>query len=118
METLSNLALGLAREVGQPPRTIAERLAAGFPRDASIFESVEVAGPGFLNFRYSAAFVAAQSGNLDLSAAAGTFTQRWFNPRDGLFAGTPLQVAGGSSLPLGTPPEGGLGKDWVVLLTR
>ena len=55
----TNLALGLAREAKRPPRAIAEALAQGFPRDVALFEAPEVAGPGFLNFRYSDAFVAA-----------------------------------------------------------
>jgi arginyl-tRNA synthetase len=54
----TNLALGLARELKRPPRALAEQLAAAFPRDPDLFESVEVAGPGFVNFRYSPAFLA------------------------------------------------------------
>jgi arginyl-tRNA synthetase len=53
----TNLAMTLAREVKRPPRAIAESLAAAFPRDA-VIDAVEVAGPGFLNFRYAAAFLA------------------------------------------------------------
>ena len=54
----TNLALGLAREAKRSPRAIAEALAAAFPRDPAVFASVEVAGPGFLNFRYAPAFLA------------------------------------------------------------
>ncbi len=53
----TNLALGLAREAKRPPRAIGEALAAAFPRDPSVFASVDVAGPGFLNFRYAPAFL-------------------------------------------------------------
>ena len=53
----TNLALLLARELSMPPRAVAEKLAAGFPADASTWSSVEVAGPGFLNFTYSDAFL-------------------------------------------------------------
>ena len=53
------LTLSLAREVRRPPRTLAESLAAAFPRDPAVFSGVEVAGPGFLNFRYSPRFLAA-----------------------------------------------------------
>ena len=53
----TNLALLIAREVGRPPRAVAETLAGAFPRDPATFASVEVAGPGFLNFRYSEAFL-------------------------------------------------------------
>ena len=53
----TNLALLVGKEVGRPPRRVAEALAAAFPRDPELFASVEVAGPGFLNFRYSDAFL-------------------------------------------------------------
>jgi len=36
---------------------VAERLAAAFPRDHALFSAIEVAGPGFLNFRYSQPFL-------------------------------------------------------------
>jgi len=54
----TNLALGLAREAKRSPRAIAEALVAAFPRDPAVFASVEVAGPGFLNFRYAPALLA------------------------------------------------------------
>ena len=54
----TNLALTLAKEVGQPPRALAEVLAARFPRDPGVIAEVTVAGPGFLNFRYAPAFLA------------------------------------------------------------
>jgi arginyl-tRNA synthetase len=53
----TNLALLLAKDLGRPPRAIAETLAASFPSDPSTLGAVEVAGPGFLNFRYSDAFL-------------------------------------------------------------
>ncbi|HEY2955730.1 MAG TPA: hypothetical protein VGK89_10830, partial [Candidatus Eisenbacteria bacterium] len=53
----TNLALLLGRELGRPPRAVAESLVAAFPRDPEMFSSLEVAGPGFLNFRYSDAFL-------------------------------------------------------------
>jgi arginyl-tRNA synthetase len=53
----TNLAMVLARESRRPPRQLAEALAAAFPRDPELFEAIEVAGPGFLNFRYSPAFL-------------------------------------------------------------
>ncbi|MBI1798098.1 MAG: arginine--tRNA ligase [Candidatus Eisenbacteria bacterium] len=53
----TNVALLAAKEAGEKPRALAEKLAAAFPRDAALFESVEVAGPGFLNFRYAPEFL-------------------------------------------------------------
>jgi len=54
----TNLCLLIAREAGRPPRALAEAIAANFPRGGGIVGAVEVAGPGFLNFRYSDAFTA------------------------------------------------------------
>ncbi len=48
----SNVALQLAGQLGQPPRQIAERLAATIQeRLADVVSEVSVAGPGFLNLR-------------------------------------------------------------------
>jgi arginyl-tRNA synthetase len=67
----TNLALLIAKEVGRPPRAVAEALAAAFPPSPSTFASVEVAGPGFLNFRYSQAFLERLPGLI--LEAGGTF---------------------------------------------
>ncbi len=47
----TNLALALAKRLDRKPREFAGELAAGisFPKD--VIESVEIAGPGFINFR-------------------------------------------------------------------
>jgi arginyl-tRNA synthetase len=55
----TNVALTLAKEAKRAPRAIAESLAKAFPLAGGPFAAVEVAGPGFLNFRYSDAFIAA-----------------------------------------------------------
>ncbi len=57
------------------------------------------------------------SGTLDLSAAKGTFQQRWYNPRNGAFEGKTKPITGGSRVPLGTPPTDA-DEDWVVLIAR
>ncbi|MDH5508957.1 MAG: arginine--tRNA ligase [Nitrospinota bacterium] len=46
----TNLAMILAARLKKKPRDLAEKLAAAF-LDDDLFESVEVAGPGFMNFR-------------------------------------------------------------------
>ncbi|MGH7741616.1 MAG: arginine--tRNA ligase [Candidatus Eiseniibacteriota bacterium] len=51
----TNLALLVAKQRGEKPRELATRIAEAFPRDPEQFEKIEVAGPGFLNFRYSQA---------------------------------------------------------------
>lgn len=47
----SNAALILAKQLGEAPRGIAERVKELFDASAAGVTSVEVAGPGFLNFR-------------------------------------------------------------------
>jgi arginyl-tRNA synthetase len=53
-----NVAMTLAREVKRSPRQIAEEIAERLDLDAAGVQSVEVAGPGFLNFRLSTGAVA------------------------------------------------------------
>ncbi len=47
----SNVALTLARPLRRKPREIAEEIVARLDTDAAGVRSVEVAGPGFINFR-------------------------------------------------------------------
>jgi arginyl-tRNA synthetase len=49
----TNVAMQLAKLVGENPRSIAEKLA-GVLSQTSYFESVDIAGPGFINMRVSA----------------------------------------------------------------
>jgi arginyl-tRNA synthetase len=53
----TNLAMLLGKEQKRAPRPLAEALAGAFPRDPALFSTVEVAGPGFLNFRYAPEFL-------------------------------------------------------------
>ena len=53
----SNLALAMAGPLGEPPRRIAERLAEQFETRGTRVRSLEVAGPGFLNFRLHSAWL-------------------------------------------------------------
>jgi hypothetical protein len=57
--------------------------------------------------------------DLDLSAAKGTFTVKWFNPRTGgdLLNGSVNTVNGGGSVALGTPPADAT-EDWLVVIRR
>ena len=50
-----NAAMVLAKAVGQNPRALAEQIAAGLKGDKDV-QSVDVAGPGFINIRLSDAF--------------------------------------------------------------
>ena len=48
----SNIAMRLAKSLGQPPRQVAESIIERLP-ESGLVESVEIAGPGFINFRLS-----------------------------------------------------------------
>ncbi|MDT8340424.1 MAG: arginine--tRNA ligase [Longimicrobiales bacterium] len=54
----TNVAMTLARALKRPPREIAHEIADRMDRAAAGVTAVEVAGPGFLNFRFSSASVA------------------------------------------------------------
>lgn len=49
----TNAALALARSLGRPPRGIAEELVGRLDRARAGIRTVEIAGPGFINFRLS-----------------------------------------------------------------
>ena len=49
-----NIALILSGKLGRPSRDIAVEIAASIEKDTAGIASIEVAGPGFLNFRLSA----------------------------------------------------------------
>jgi len=49
------LAMELAKILHQPPRKIAERIVSACDKD--IFESMEIAGPGFINFKFKKSFI-------------------------------------------------------------
>jgi len=67
----SNVAMLLAKPLGRPPRQIAEEIAQRLDLQAAGVTAVEVAGPGFLNFRLTAGAVASVLG--DILAADGAF---------------------------------------------
>jgi len=78
----TNLAMKLARPLRRAPLEIAEALAAALRTgpDAALFESVEVARPGFLNLRVAAqAYEALVAGVLAAPAAWGRIPA--VNPR-------------------------------------
>jgi len=54
----TNFCMLVAKEAGLPPRKLAEAIVAHFPADGGIVGGAEIAGPGFLNFRYTDAFLA------------------------------------------------------------
>ncbi|WP_106849470.1 arginine--tRNA ligase [Blastococcus sp. Marseille-P5729] len=59
----TNIAMRLAKPAGMPPRDLAAKIAAELEKDDAI-ESVEVAGPGFLNITLNAASLGALAGSI------------------------------------------------------
>jgi arginyl-tRNA synthetase len=55
-DVASTVALTLARPLRRPPRQIAAELLAELKADSDLIESVEIAGPGYLNFRLGAPY--------------------------------------------------------------
>ena len=54
----TNVAMQLARPLRRAPRQIAEALVEALTLDPKRIEGVEIAGPGFINFRFSNAYLA------------------------------------------------------------
>lgn len=54
----TNFCMLVAKEAGQSPRAIADAIVKHFPADHPVIGAVEVAGAGFLNFRYRDSFTA------------------------------------------------------------
>ena len=52
----SNVAMGLSKKLGKPPRAVAEAIIKTIEID-DICESPEIAGPGFINFRLKPEFL-------------------------------------------------------------
>ncbi len=60
----TNVAMILAQVTGTKPRTIAETLVSHLDFDPALVANVEVAGPGFINVRYTDTFFRRQLGSL------------------------------------------------------
>jgi arginyl-tRNA synthetase len=57
-DVATNVALQMAKSVRCPPRELAQAIARELeaePRAAALIESIEIAGPGFINLRFTAA---------------------------------------------------------------
>ncbi|HLF14123.1 MAG TPA: arginine--tRNA ligase [Bacteroidota bacterium] len=52
----TNVAMVAAKSAGMNPRQLAAGIAAAVSQSDPLIESVEVAGPGFINFRFSAVY--------------------------------------------------------------
>jgi arginyl-tRNA synthetase len=56
-DVATNVAMRLAKELRNNPRKIAEDIAGNITLDPAKVESAEVAGPGFINFRYAGQYL-------------------------------------------------------------
>lgn len=52
-DSASNIALNLASVLNKNPRSIAEQIVQKLEYDPNKIQAVEIAGPGFINFRYA-----------------------------------------------------------------
>lgn len=92
------------------------------PNDSLLTGEATTLGDGEVFYKPNAVYAvylpnASPSGTLNLTGTSGTFTKRWYNPRNGNFEGSVTTVTGSSDVSLGTPP-GEPSEDWVVLLKR
>ncbi|HAP35661.1 MAG TPA: arginine--tRNA ligase [Bacteroidetes bacterium] len=53
----TNVAMMLAKSVGKNPRQVAQSIVEKLPINDSFLSSVEIAGPGFINFRFATNYV-------------------------------------------------------------
>jgi arginyl-tRNA synthetase len=60
----TNFCMLVAKDLGMRPRELAEAITAHFPLERGIVGRPEVAGPGFVNFRYTDGFLAGLPGRI------------------------------------------------------
>ena len=53
----TNIAMLLAKPLRQNPRAISQQLLDAMPLDPQVLEAIEIAGPGFINFRFAKEYV-------------------------------------------------------------
>ncbi|MFQ5893315.1 MAG: arginine--tRNA ligase [Nitrospinota bacterium] len=101
----TNVAMVLARPLRRVPRELAEALRPHLAAHGDVFESVEVAGPGFINFRLAGALL--RDGLRAVVAAGPAYG------RSNVGQGRPVQVEYVSANPTG-PLHVGHGRGAVV----
>lgn len=57
----TNVAMMLAKQAGKNPRAVAQSIVEKLPKNESFLSAVEIAGPGFINFRFADAFIVERS---------------------------------------------------------
>ncbi|MAT40188.1 MAG: arginine--tRNA ligase [Ectothiorhodospiraceae bacterium] len=104
----TNVAMTLAKQEKKNPRQIATELVEHFQRDDEKIAAVEIAGPGFINFRFADGYVKdeafrilKEAGNYGKTAdSSGRVNVEWVsaNPTGPLHAGHGRQVCIGATL--------------------
>jgi arginyl-tRNA synthetase len=56
----SNVAMAISSKVSKNPEKLAEEIVTNIELDSDVIEKVEVAGPGFINFRFSVSYLTGQ----------------------------------------------------------
>jgi arginyl-tRNA synthetase len=60
----TNIAMTLAKSVGKNPRTIAQEIVDALAIEPELVSSVEIAGPGFINVRFTREFFTRELGSI------------------------------------------------------
>ncbi len=77
----SSLALSLAKEIQAKPRDIAQKLTAAMRPDPELVSEVEIAGPGFINFRMARGYLHRQLAELLRAGRAFGRGERYLGKR-------------------------------------
>lgn len=104
-DVATNVALMLAKPLGKNPRQIAQTLVDGLTLDPTKLAGVEIAGPGFINFRFAANYLV--EAVTEILASAENFGKTHF------YEGQKIQVEFVSANPTG-PLTVGHGRNAVL----
>ena len=105
----TNIAMLLAKELKKAPRIVANEIVERLRKDSVVIEGVEIAGPGFINIRFSRKYFQESLGEiLSLGSTYGhskkylgkTVNLEWVsaNPTGNLHAGHGRQVCLGAAI--------------------
>lgn len=75
------VAMQLAKQLGKPPRAIAEELIAAMVYDPAMIAAIEIAGPGFINFRLARGYYADVARRIHAVGERFGFSERYTGKR-------------------------------------
>jgi arginyl-tRNA synthetase len=75
------VAMQLAKQLGKPPRAIAEELIAAMEYDPAMIAAIEIAGPGFINFRLAPGYYADVAQRIHAVGERYGFSERYAGKR-------------------------------------